>query len=126
MLSLIVLDDFTEENGATWFLPNSQNDSDVPSDEYFFKNAKRLKAEAGDVLYWNPRIWHAGGDNYTDEWRHAFTIVMTRHFVKQRLDIPRMLKNELGDFELTQKGMRRLGYKNIPPTSYKEYYNYGK
>lgn len=126
MLSLVVLDDFSEENGATWFLPRSHNLSETPSDEFFFENAKRLKAKAGSVLYWNPRVWHAGGDNHTENWRHAFTIVMTRKFIKQRLDIPKLLDLELGKFELSDNAMQRLGYKNIPPASYKEYYGYAK
>lgn len=116
MLSLIILDDFTEENGATWFLPESHKLNTEPAD--FYKNAKRLVAKAGSILYWNPKIWHAGGSNETNEWRDAFTIVMTKPFCKQRMDIPAML----GNVDLNNKAKKRLGYLNIPPKSYKEYY----
>lgn len=118
LLSLIILDDFTEENGSTWFLPKSHNLNKPPSKEYFFKNANRLIAPAGSILYWNPKIFHAGGNNNTSEWRHALTIVMTRSFCKQRLDIPSIL----GDINVNANAKKRLGYLNQPPKSYKEYY----
>lgn len=118
MLSLILLDDFTNENGGTWFLPKSHTLNEKPTDSIFYKEGKRLNAKAGSILYWNPKIWHAGGNNLTDEWRDAFTIVMTKPFCKQRMDIPAML----GDINVNNNAKRRLGYFNIPPKNYKEYY----
>ena len=118
MLSLILLDDFTNDNGGTWFLPKSHLLQKKPDDSLFYKKAKRLNAKAGSILYWNPKIWHAGGDNITNKWRDAFTIVMTRPFCKQRLNIPLLL----GRVNINDKAKRRLGYLNIPPKSYTEYY----
>src|SRR3989338_3884182 len=66
MGATILLDDFIEENGATWFLPYSQNMEEEPSEEYFFQHAKRLIAKAGTVWFFNARIWHVGGYNKTD------------------------------------------------------------
>ena len=118
MQCLILLDDFTDDNGATWFLPNSHLLKVKPEDSFFYNNAKRLNAKAGSVLYLNPKIWHAGGDNNTDLWRDAFTIVMTRPFCKQRMDIP----NILGKVNVNNKAKKRLGYYNTIPKSYKDYY----
>ena len=118
MQCLILLDDFNNDNGATWFLPNSHTLKSKPDNSFFYKNAKKLTATAGSILYWNPKIWHSGGDNITDSWRDAFTIVMTRPFCKQRMDIPTML----GEVNLNDKAKRRLGYFNVPPKSYKYYY----
>lgn len=123
LLSLIILDDFNENNGATWFLPGSHIENVEPTSSYFYENAKRLTAKAGSVLYWNPKIWHAGGQNNTEKWRHAFTIVMTRYFIKQRINYPNILKNEMIDVELSHKAKRRLGYFSYPPNSYDEYYS---
>ena len=114
----LYFDDFNNDNGATWFLPNSHTLKSKPDNSFFYKNAKKLTAKAGSILYWNPKIWHSGGDNITDSWRDAFTIVMTRPFCKQRMDIPTML----GEINLKDKAKRRLGYFNIPPKSYKDYY----
>lgn len=120
MLSLILLDDFTDDNGATWFLPKSHTLNEKPNESFFYENAKRLNAPAGSILYWNPKIWHAGGDNITDKWRDALTIVMTRPFCKQRMNIPDML----GDVKINDSGKKRLGYFNVPPKSYNEYYDF--
>src|SRR5579884_2626876 len=51
----ILLDDFTEENGATWFLPGSQSRADAPGEEEFYRDAKRVIAPAGSVFYFNAR-----------------------------------------------------------------------
>ena len=37
--ALIMLDDFTEENGPTLLLPDSHLDEAKPTDEYFHNNA---------------------------------------------------------------------------------------
>ena len=91
MGATILLDDFTEENGATWFLPYSHNSLDKPDEDEFYKNGKRVIAKAGSVWFFNARIWHAGGNNLTDKWRHALTINMCRAYMKQRIDIPRAM-----------------------------------
>ena len=60
----ILLDDFTEENGATWYLPNSHGQSEPPDEKFFYANARRVIAPAGSVWLFNARTWHAGGGAY--------------------------------------------------------------
>lgn len=120
-MALMLLDDFTEENGATWFLPGSHNLNDQPSPELFYSKARRLIAPAGSVLFWHPRIWHAGGRNLTDSWRHAMTVVMCRPYMKQRIDIPRALSGQ--DLSgLSDVVKQKLGFFAQVPSSYDEYY----
>jgi len=117
----ILLDDFTAENGATWYLPGSQSQAEPPSDETFRERAARLIAPAGSVWYFNARLWHAGGKNQTNGWRHALTISMCRPWMKQRIDIPRAL----ADVDLSgcsQKVLQKLGFFAQCPASYDEYY----
>ncbi len=117
----ILLDDFTEENGATWYLPKSQWQPDAPSDDDFYRNAKRLIAPAGSVLFFNARIWHAGGDNNTGSWRHALTINMCRPYMKQRIDIPRAMAGMDLD-NVSDRAKQKLGFFSQPPASLEEYY----
>ena len=117
----ILLDNFTADNGATYFLPNSQNLSDPPSEDYFYKNAKRLIAGAGSVWYFNARIWHAGGNNTTDKWRHALTINMCRPWMKQRIDIPRAMCN-IDTTDVSETALQKLGFMSQVPANYNEYY----
>ena len=121
MGATILLDDFTEENGATWFLPYSQNTVEKPGEEEFYKNGKRVIAKAGSVWFFNARIWHAGGNNLTDKWRHALTINMCRPYMKQRIDIPRAMAH-MDLSNVSQQALQKLGFLAQVPASYDEYY----
>jgi len=120
---MMLLDDFTEENGATWFLPGSHHTKEAPSEEYFFANAKRAVAPAGSCIYLNPRVWHSGGKNTTERWRHSITVNMCRGYMKQRLDIPKMM--EVSGVDLTgvsEKALQKMGFYAQVPESLVEYY----
>jgi len=121
MGATILLDDFTEKNGATWFLPNSQERAEPPSKEEFFNTAKRLIEKAGTIWFFNARIWHAGGQNRTAQWRHALTINVVRPWMKQRIDIPRAMAN-MDLSQLSEKSKQKLGFYAQVPANYDEYY----
>ena len=121
MGATILLDDFTEENGATWFLPKSHHMSELPAEDYFYKNAQRLIAPAGSVWFFNARVWHAGGNNLTPNWRHAVTLNVCRPYMKQRIDIPRALANI--DMSASSDSVKqKLGFFAQVPASLDEYY----
>lgn len=121
MGATILLDDFTEENGATWFLPFSQTMPEKPAEADFYKNGKRVIAKAGTVWFFNARVWHAGGNNLTDKWRHALTINMCRPYMKQRIDIPKAMQDMDLD-KVSQQALQKLGFLAQVPASYDEYY----
>ena len=117
----IALDDFTEQNGATFFLPKSHTMEEPPTEEYFYKHAKRFIAKAGSVWFFNARIWHAGGDNKTSQWRHGLTLNMCRPYMKQRIDIPRAMAN-MDLSSVSEKALQKLGFLAQTPANYDEYY----
>jgi ectoine hydroxylase-related dioxygenase (phytanoyl-CoA dioxygenase family) len=121
MGATILLDDFTEENGATWFLPASHTMAEPPSEDYFYSHAKRLIAKAGSVWFFNARTWHAGGDNKTAQWRHALTVNMVRPWMKQRIDIPRAMAH-MNLNGISETALQKLGFFAQVPASYDEYY----
>lgn len=121
MGATILLDDFTEENGATFFLPRSQERADEPGPEEFYGQGKRVIAPAGSVWFFNARIWHAGGDNHTDKWRHALTINMGRSWMKQRIDLPRAMAH-MDLSNVSDKAKQKLGFFVQIPASLDEYY----
>jgi ectoine hydroxylase-related dioxygenase (phytanoyl-CoA dioxygenase family) len=123
MGATILLDDFTLENGATWFVPRSHKraSTEPPSREAFERDAERLVAPAGSVFFFDALLWHAGGDNHTKQWRHALTINMCRGYMKQRMDIPRMM----GGMDLSGASpgaLQKLGFHAQVPASREEYY----
>jgi ectoine hydroxylase-related dioxygenase (phytanoyl-CoA dioxygenase family) len=117
----ILLDDFTGENGATWYLPNSHTQAQPPDEALFYAQAKRVIAPAGSVWFFNARTWHAGGANKSDRWRHALTINMARPWMKQRIDIPRALAH-LDLSILSPMARQKLGFDAQVPANYDEYY----
>jgi len=123
MGSLLLLDDFTENNGATWVLPMSHLKEEKPDEEYFYANASRIIAPKGSIFYFNLRLWHAGGVNMSYEWRNAIGIGMVRPYLKQRIDLPLALEKSGVDLTaLSYSAKQRLGFYSIPPASLEEYY----
>ena len=118
---IVLLDDFSEQNGGTWFLPGSEQDSDLPAEEEFYAKARRLVAPAGSAFYFNARVCHAGGVNRTGEWRHALTINMCRPWMKQRLDIPRVMEH-VDLTGVSETALQKLGFRAQVPASYEEFY----
>lgn len=119
--SLIALTDFTLDNGATYFLPKSQNTEEKPDERTFYEKALRLQIPKGSVFYFNPRLWHAGGVNSTEKWRHSVGISMVRPYYKQRIDLPKAMA-EMDLTNVSSKAKQKLGFQSIPPSSLDEYY----
>lgn len=118
---LVMLDDFTEENGATYFLSGSHRRADQPSEQEFFSQAVRAVAPAGSIVLFDSNIWHAAGVNRSHAPRRALTLAFTRPFMKQQLDYPRALG--YGRFsELSPRLRQILGYNARVPTSLDEWY----
>lgn len=118
---MIALDDYTAENGATWFLPGSFERLDPPSEEEFRANAVRVFPRAGDAVIFNARMWHLGDHNHTDRPRHALTMNVCRSFMRQRFDYPRLVPAEIVD-QLSETGRRFLGFNVRMPTTLSEFY----
>lgn len=118
---LVMLDDFTEQNGATWVLPGSHLHPAMPDEHFFYNHAVRIVAPKGSVLYFHLRLWHAGGINTTDQWRHSVGIGMVRGYLKQRIDLPRALE-KIDVSGVSDYGLQKLGFYAQPPASLEEFY----
>lgn len=117
---LIALTPFTTDTGATWFLPRSGQMAEVDEDT-FFANAKRPELAPGDAVLFNARTWHCGGQNSTDQTRHALTMNVCRSWMKQRFDYPRLLGPDLLK-DRDERLLRFLGYRTRVPVNLSEYY----
>jgi len=118
---LIMLDDFTENNGATYLLAGSQNTEARPSDKNFFATAARAFGSAGDILLFDSRIWHAAGRNGSTKPRRALTLTFTRPFIKPQLDYPRYL-GEAYIASLSSAARQVLGCDARVPATIDEFY----
>jgi ectoine hydroxylase-related dioxygenase (phytanoyl-CoA dioxygenase family) len=118
---LVLVDDFTLENGATHILSGSHSSPDRPPDEIFWRHAERIVGRAGSVVLFDSNVWHAAGRNVSDRSRAALTLSFSRPFYKPQMDYARFLGPEYGA-RLTDGLRQLLGYHAQVPTDYDEWY----
>lgn len=118
---LIMIDNFTVENGGTYLLPYSHLEERKPSDEEFFANSIQATGNAGDILIFDSNIWHASAPNKTQHGRRAIPFTVSKSFMKQLLDYPRAIGyDKINTF--TYEMQQLLGYHSRVPASLDEWY----
>ncbi len=119
--ALVMLDDFTLENGATWLLPHSQRLAAPPDDATFYAQAVRATGTRGSLLLFDSRLWHAGGHNMTNAPRRALTLTFTSPFFKPQLDYARLFGYR--ELERSNAWLRQvIGFNARVPESLEEFY----
>lgn len=118
---LVMVDDFTVENGGTYLLAKSHLEKRKPSDDEFFANANQATGKRGDILIFNANVWHSSAPNKTQEHRRAIPITISKSFMKQLLDYPRAIGyNKIDEFDYEFQQL--LGYHSRVPASLDEWY----
>lgn len=119
--TLVMLDDFTPDNGATYLGTGSHLKADKPTDKEFFATAAQAVGKAGSILFFNSNLWHAAGFNKTDKPRRCLTPVYSKPFMKQLCDYPRLLGYDFAG-KLSDDMKQVLGYNARIPASLEEWY----
>jgi ectoine hydroxylase-related dioxygenase (phytanoyl-CoA dioxygenase family) len=119
--TLVMLDDFTSENGATFMMTGSHKKEQKPTDEEFYWHAEQALGAAGSILIFNSNLWHAGGNNQTDLPRRSVTPMYCRPAMKQQFDYPRALGYDRGP-ELRPHMRQVIGYNARVPATLEEWY----
>ena len=118
---LLMVDDFTIENGGTYLLPYSHLEERKPSDEEFFNKAIQAVGTKGDMLVFNANVWHSSAPNKTQDHRRAIPITVSKSFMKQLLDYPRAIRyDKMNNFSYEMQQL--LGYHSRVPASLNEWY----
>jgi ectoine hydroxylase-related dioxygenase (phytanoyl-CoA dioxygenase family) len=118
---LVMVDDFTIENGGTYLLTGSHLEERKPSDDEFFSNAIQATGKRGDILLFNANVWHSSAPNITQDNRRAIPITISKSFMKQLLDYPRAIGyNKIDNFDYEFQQL--LGYHSRVPASLEEWY----
>lgn len=118
---LVMVDDFTLENGATYLLSKSHLKDEKPTEDFFYANAERAVGKAGSILLFDSFTWHAAGLNTTKLPRKALTLGFTRPFMKQQMDYPRFFGYERKE-EFSDELKQLIGYNSRVPASLDEWY----
>jgi len=111
---LVMLDDFTVENGATALLPYSQHRCEWPNTADFDHKSIRVLGPAGTLLLFPALTWHAGQANRGTAWRAALLGAYTAKFVKPLEDWERGLSPATRD-SLSPRLSRLLGLDDVYP-----------
>lgn len=117
---LLMVDDFTKENGGTYILPYSHLFEDKPTEEFFFENAIQIEGKPGDLLIFDSNVWHSSAPNTTNKGRRGIPITISRSFLKPLLDYPRAIGyNRMNEFNNNLQQF--LGYHSRVPASLEEW-----
>jgi len=117
--TLVMLDDFTAENGATWLMHGSHTLSERPTEAEFHAEAEQITAPAGSILVWVSNLWHKAGENKTGKPRRIVTPIFTYPWYKQGFDYPRAIGY---DADLAPTLRQVLGYNARVPATFDEWY----
>ncbi len=109
----IILDPFTEESGATAYVPGSQKELRYPQEsDKFFERCKRMLGEPGDTVLFYGVTWHCAMPNRSNHDRNAVLINYLPKFVKPLEDMPAALPQAFLD--QASADMRQLLGFNYP------------
>jgi len=113
MSAIWALDDFTETNGATEFVPGSHLWGNEHPDD---KGAQYVKAvmPAGSVIVFNPALWHRGGANVGQTPRLAFTTQYCQPWLRPQ-EAQLLLVPPSTAAQLSPRGRSLVGYSIHPP-----------
>jgi ectoine hydroxylase-related dioxygenase (phytanoyl-CoA dioxygenase family) len=79
----IILDPFTEESGATAYVPGSQREIRYPAEEdRFYERCERMVGEPGDTVVFFGAAWHCAMPNKSNHDRSGILIEYLPKFVK--------------------------------------------
>ncbi|WP_084621539.1 phytanoyl-CoA dioxygenase family protein [Luteibacter yeojuensis] len=88
----IMLDPFTEETGATAYVPGTQRELRYPDeDDRFFDRCERMLGEAGDTVVFFGAVWHCAMPNRSTIDRSAIITQYLPKFIKPMEDLPAAL-----------------------------------
>ena len=119
--TIILLDDSTEENGATHMIYKESNVDYQPSEDFFNNNSFRICGKRGDIILFDGNMWHKAGVNYTNKPRRIISQMFTVPFIKQQLDYPRALGMDF-KHKIPSQLSQILGYNAMTPKSLNEFY----
>jgi hypothetical protein len=79
--AIIMVDEFTDTNGATIAIPGSQNWNRPPTPEET-KKATPITGPAGTVMLFGGKLWHGVGVNRSNHTRHGLVLSYSKNWLQ--------------------------------------------
>ncbi len=115
--TIVMLDDFTMSNGATWLMHRGHLFPDKPAEKEFDRHASQVIGKAGSVVFFNSNLWHRAGKNMTDSPRRSITPMFVRPFCKQQFDYTKFC------YDNSSAWMKQiLGWNSRTPATLSDWY----
>lgn len=108
-----ILQDQSVENGCTLAVPGSHL-KDRYAAQSDLADARPIPSRAGDLVFWDSRLWHAAAGNSSGQSRWSVIATFGRWWMKQNYDIPRNLPQEIFA-QLTDEEKAVMGFCSVPP-----------
>ena len=113
VLSSLLLDDFTKENGATRVIPGSHKFLKEPADEgYFYQDhpdQKYIEAPKGSLLIYDINLWHRGSKCLNGKKRRHLNINYRDRKIWQQINFKKELPDELkNNFSMAEKYLLKI------------------
>ncbi len=109
-----LIDDFTEQNGATRVYPGSHKFMSFTENGKIYDEEILITGKKGSVLIFNANLWHGGGPNFDGSSRWALALGYARWFIKPAFDyfqnVPATIYNNL-----TEDQRKLIGLNLTPP-----------
>jgi ectoine hydroxylase-related dioxygenase (phytanoyl-CoA dioxygenase family) len=86
MQVILMLQDFTEHNGATLVAPGSQRGGRAPDRERFAREAIKLTGRCGSAILSHGLLWHDTSKNHTDQPRVALLVNYSRKVIRPMVE----------------------------------------
>lgn len=118
---LLAIDPFTRDNGATWIVPGSHQNPQIPPEDDLRSTSVAAECAAGSALVFDSTLWHAAGSNTSGRDRLAINQQFTRSWIKQQVDYVRAV-GEQAVLAQAPRTRQLLGYYTRVVTSLDEYY----
>jgi len=97
VLSSVLLDDYTMDNGTTRIVPGSHKFLKEPKDDgYYFQdhpNQKYIIAPKGSLFIYDVNLWHAGTKNISGKKRRHININYRDRIIWQQINFKKELSN---------------------------------
>ena len=122
MISIYYLCDTSRENGATRYIPGTHKEF-LSKEEALQREPRYCPVSKGDMVIFNPCLWHAGSPNTSQSNRPVIINYYQRGFVKQAFDYPGTMS--VADMKkLTPDQRQLLGFNRRVPRDVSEIYRF--
>lgn len=101
--------DFNEHTGGTIVLPGSHRLDKFPTNAFVEKHEFQVEAPAGSAILFDPMLFHRAGTNKSTIVRRGVNHLYTRAFIKQQINLPRLLAGKSAQLTHSQKQVLGFG-----------------